>query len=162
GEFIARQDADDISVDDRLAKLVSFLDSHPAVALVGSNYEHIDSRGRKTGTITNIFTHPDDLKTSLVCCNQYGHGSILLRLSVLKKSGVYENVLHAEDYDLWVRISQVAEVANIEEPLYLWRRNEGGISLSNADFQVEQTFAIRDKAFKHFLAHRRVYRLFSY
>jgi glycosyltransferase involved in cell wall biosynthesis len=162
GEYIARQDADDISVPLRLGKEVAYLDSHPSVALVGSNYAHIDTKGKKTGTITNIFTHPDDLKTALISCNQYGHGSVMMRRSIFKKSGYYEDVLHAEDYDLWARISRVADVANIEEPLYLWRKHEAGIGVSNQQFQIDQTFAIRDKAFEHFLKHRREYKLFAF
>lgn len=162
GMYVARQDADDISVATRLEKEVTFLDVNPEVALVGSNYKHMDAQGHLTGTVTNVFTHPDDLKSALVTCNQYGHGSAMIRKNILEQTGMYENVGHVEDYDLWVRISQVAQVANISEPLYVWRKNEAGITLSNQELQIKQTFAIRDKAFKHYLKHRRQYRLWNY
>ncbi len=161
--YIARQDADDISDPTRLAKEVAYLDAHPNVALVGSNYAHIDTKSKRTGTVTNIFTHPDDLKITLVCCNQYGHGSVMLRKSALPKTDPYDkSVGHVEDYDLWIRLSRTADVANIEEPLYMWRRNDQGITLTNQQLQIEQTFALRDKAFEHFLKNRRQYRLFRY
>ncbi len=163
GEFIARQDADDISIPERLEKEVAYLDAHPKVGLVGSNYAHIDRKGNRTGTVTNVFTRPHDLKLTLITCNQYGHGSVMMRKDVLKKVGDYDkSVGHVEDYDLWVRISRVADVANIEEPLYLWRKTEESISHSNLDLQIQQTFAIRDKAFEHFLKHRRSYRILYY
>lgn len=162
GEYIARQDSDDISVKHRLKTEVEFLDSHPSVALVGSNYAHIDKVSKCTGTVTNIFTNSDDLKVALVTCNQYGHGSIMMRSSILEKVGMYDrSVGHVEDYDLWLRISRVADVANIEEPLYLYRKNEKGVTQQNLDLQIEQTFAIRDKAFEHFLKNRHDYRVLA-
>src|SRR5947207_1274318 len=50
GDYIARQDADDVSLPQRLKKEVEYLDAHPKVALVGSNYKHLDAKGKLTGT----------------------------------------------------------------------------------------------------------------
>jgi glycosyltransferase involved in cell wall biosynthesis len=162
GTYIARQDADDISELSRLEKEVNFLEKNPSVGLVGSNYVHIDESGKKTGAETHIFTHPSDLKACLVLCNQFGHGSIMLRTECLKLVGGYDPAVgHAEDYDLWVRISQLAKVANIEEPLYLYRNLSTSISHSKLEEQVKLTFMIRDKAFKHYLSHKREYKPFG-
>lgn len=163
GIFIARQDADDISMLDRFEKEIAFMNSHPDVGLIGSNYVHIDEKGKETGGHTNIFTHPNDLKACLVLCNQYGHGSILVRRDVLTKVGPYsQSVGHAEDYDLWIRISRVTKVANIEEPLFLYRNLPTSVSHSKLKEQIELTFKIRDKAFKHFIKNRSQYKLFGF
>ncbi len=162
GEYIARQDSDDISPPYRLEKEVKFLDDHPKVGMVGSNYTIMDKKGKHIVT-TNVFTHPDDLKIAQVTCNQYGHGSVMMRKSVLAKTGYYDKkVGYVEDYDLWTRISRVADIANFEEPLYFYRRNEAGVTLQNHELQINQTFAVRDKAFEHYLKHRREYKILSY
>ena len=162
GEYIARQDADDVSVKDRLEKEVKFLDEHPKIALVGSNYTIMDEKGKHLVT-TNVFTRPKDLKLAQVTCNQYGHGSVMMRTEIVRKCKGYDKrVGYVEDYDLWTRISRIADIANFEEPLFLYRRNDEGVTRQNLDLQIQQTFAVRDKAFKHFLKHRKDYSVFFY
>lgn len=162
GTYIARMDADDISTRDRLKIEVEYLDKHPEVALVGSNYTIIDHSGKSLVT-TNVFTHPDDLKLCLITCNQYGHGSTMFRKSVVEKLGKYSmQALHVEDYDLWIRISQKFQVANIEEPLYKWRKTEGSITGSNLELQIQQTYNARDRAFSFYLKNKRKYRVLSF
>lgn len=162
GEYIARMDADDISTRDRLKIEVEYLDKHPEVALVGSNYTIIDERGKSLVT-TNVFTHPDDLRLCLITCNQYGHGSTMFRKSIVEKLGKYDmQALHIEDYDLWIRISQKYQVANIEKPLYKWRKTEGSVTGSNLEFQVQQTYKVRDRAFGYYLKNKRKYRILSF
>lgn len=158
GEYIARQDSDDASTLDRLEKEVNFLDSHPNVGLVGSNYVVMDSKSWTPLATTNVFTKAKDLKLAQITCNQYGHGSIMMRAAIARKcKGYNPTVGYVEDYDLWNRISHITDIANIEEPLYLYRKNEEGISQSNMDLQIKQTFAVRDKSFKHFLNHKSEY-----
>jgi len=166
GEYVARQDADDISSRTRFEKEVQFLEENPSVGLVGSNNKHIGGEGKPSGVVTNVFTNPDDLKLCLVLCNQITHGSIMMRRSVLELvegiKGYDPKVGYVEDYELWVRISRVSKVAIIEEPLYQWRTTPGGVSNSNLELQIQQTFAVRDKAFEHFLKNKNQYRIFSF
>jgi len=162
GKYIARQDADDISVKNRFEKQVKLLESNKTIGMVGSNYTVMDETGKKLVT-TNVFTHPDDLKICQVVCNQFGHGSVMIRGQLIEEVGGYdESVGYVEDYDLWVRLSRMSGISNIEEPLYLWRKRAESITHSNHELQIQQAFSVRDKAFKHFMKHRRQYRIFGY
>lgn len=163
GRYIARMDSDDISTENRFETEVDFLNENPDVGLVGSNYTIIDEETEEIRTTTNVFTHPDDLKSTQVICNQYGHGSIMMRTDIARQLGGYdESVGHVEDYDLWTRISRVVDIANIQDSLYLYRSVPTGVTLKNHELQIRQAFAVRDEAFIHFLMHRRQYRLFSW
>ena len=151
GEFIARQDADDLSLPTRLEKQISFLDSHHKIGLVGSNYTIIDEEDTEL-VATDIFTHPDDLSVAEIVSNQFGHGSVVMRSSIVRKAKGYNAAVgHVEDYDLFVRMSRLSKIANLPEALYRWRRNPVGISLSNDTLQQEQAFAVRDRYFKKYL-----------
>ena len=159
GEYVARQDADDLSLPTRLEREVEYLDRHRAVGLVGTNYTIIDEDDVAQST-TSVFTHPDDLAVAQICSNQYGHGSVMFRRELVLGLGGYDpTVGHVEDYDLFVRIARVSKIANLAEPLYLWRRRSEGITLSNHEAQIAQAFAVRDREFGRLLADRRRFRL---
>lgn len=161
GRYVARQDADDISLPHRLAREVALLDSQPDVGMVGTNYTIIDEQGAPIVT-TSVFTHPHDLAVAEIVSNQYGHGSVMFRMSVLDEVGGYDpEVGHVEDYDLFVRIGRVAKLANIAEPLYLWRRNAEGVTFSNRELQVAQALAVRDQEFDRIVGERHRFRLYT-
>lgn len=132
GEFIARMDADDLSHPLRLEKQVAFLESHPTHALVGSSYYVIDERGRTTSH-AGVLTESAQIKAGLKDQNWFGHGSVMMRKSALGMVGGYdEEFRYAQDYDLWLRLSELYDVANIHEPLYFWRNTAHAISRSKA------------------------------
>lgn len=158
GEYIARQDADDISLPSRLEKQVRFLQKNNQIGMVGANYHVIDERGTVVDT-TNVFTQPTDLALAEIFTNQFGHGTIMARAELLKKHRFDQNYKHAEDYELWSRLAHEAELANLKEPLYKWRLHKGGITASkNAEMQL-QVRRINEREFAYFLAHRADYKL---
>jgi len=162
GGYIARQDADDISLPTRLEKEVTYLDSHPDVGLVGTNYIVMDETGKEL-VKTNMFNHPDDLSLALLITNQYGHGSVMFRRDLLPTIKGYDaDVGTVEDYDLWIRISCISKIANLEEHLYKWRKVKTSISHSGEEINIREALAIGDKAFGYFLNHRNRYRFFSF
>jgi glycosyltransferase involved in cell wall biosynthesis len=130
GEYIARQDADDISLPERLEKQVRFLDQNKDVGLVGTYFFMINEAG-KTICVWNRLPEGIDLKKILLKGNPFGHGSVMFRAECIEKVGPYrEEFKSVQDYDLWLRISEVYDVANIPEPLYKWRFHSKSISAS--------------------------------
>jgi len=161
-EYVARQDADDLSLPTRLEREVALLDEHPEIALVGTNYTIIDDDGRLL-TTTSVFTHPDDLAVAEIVSNQFGHGSVMMRRSVVAEIGGYDSGAGdiVEDYDLWLRIGRVGKLANLREPLYQWRRRDSSLSMADRQRAIDQSFALRDREFRRLMEERRSFRIFT-
>ena len=135
GEYIARQDADDISMPERLEKEIVFLDNNKNVGLVGTYYFEINEKG-KVLYITRPLDDNDALKEKLLKVNQFGHGSVIFRKECIETVGPYRKEFKsAQDYDLWLRISEKYNIANIPEPLYKRRLNINSISVNNKSQQ---------------------------
>ena len=128
GKYIARQDADDISKPERLEKQVAFLEAHPGVGLLGSRFEFIDEDG-KVKRQSLLPTDNDTLQERLPKINQFCHASVIMRKEALDKVGAYREFFrYAQDYDLWLRISEHCEIANLPETLVQYRELPEAIS----------------------------------
>lgn len=139
GEFIARQDADDISEPQRLAKQVAFLEVRPDVALVGTWYKVIDSTGRQIGA-TKLPRDCLKIRWHLLFYNTFVHSSIMLRRSpVVGQVGLYDETFHyAQDYDLWCRIAGSLSVANVPEYLIQYRDHASSMTSTSPDKAKEE------------------------
>ena len=125
GDFIARQDADDISQQMRFEKQVDFLGRNPQVGLLGTFSEFIDENGNLLSGNYPLITQNAQIQTRLYEMNCIRHGSVMIRRSSLEKVGMYYDVElePSEDYDLWLRIGEVAEIDNYPEALYIYREH---------------------------------------
>jgi glycosyltransferase involved in cell wall biosynthesis len=120
GEFIARMDCDDISLPHRLERQLDYLACHPDVALVGSWFEKL--QGRHSRVVKTPVDHAA-IRFFLIFDNTFLHSSIMIRRSLLEQFNLRFDPAfpYAEDYELWVRISRYARVANIPEVLVQYR-----------------------------------------
>lgn len=122
GDYIARMDADDISVGERIEKQVDFMERNSNVGLLGSCVYFIDENGYEIGT-SKVYN--GKYSVHFMC-----HGSILMRKSCLDKVGYYREIFkYAQDYDLWLRLSEICDVVNMSEPLYKLRIHKDSISM---------------------------------
>ena len=124
GKFIARQDADDISMPERLDRQVSFIHNKKDIALVGTWVLTINSNGEK---VDKVIYPCDDatIRKNIVLRNQFAHGSVMYRKEAVVSAGCYNELFRfSEDYNLWVRLVEFGEAANIPEFLYKWRMAE--------------------------------------
>lgn len=119
GKYIARMDSDDISLPDRLAKQIAFMESHPAVGICGTACRLF---GDEYG-ITKPKTRSDEIKSWLLFGPCMAHPTVVMRRDLIVKHSLrYDSEFEkAEDYELWIRFSRHCEMANIPEPLLLYR-----------------------------------------
>lgn len=141
GKYVARQDADDISKPERLEKQVAFLEGHPQVGLLGSRFEFIDEDG-DVKRQSFLPTDNDTLQERLTKINQFCHASVIMRKEALDKVGAYSEFFrYAQDYDLWLRISEHYEIANLPEMLVQYRELNNAISSEKILLQSRYAWA---------------------
>jgi len=124
GKFIARMDADDLMVGNRLYDQIAFLKKEPAYGIVGSWYRITDEKGNLLQSLKTQESH-DCIKLGLLFRNQFAHPSITMRTELVKQLKYKEDFIYTEDYDLWCRMAQVTKLANLPSYhlLYRWHSN---------------------------------------
>lgn len=131
GQYIARMDADDLSLPYRFEIQVGFLDKHPDYAVLGSSYLLIDQEGR-TVSLVKVPVDDSQIRESLLKQNCFGHGSVMMRREAVQQVGGYdERFKYSQDYDLWLKIVEAFKVSNIEQALYCWRVSNDSLSKMN-------------------------------
>jgi len=117
GEYIARQDFDDISYAIRLEQQVAFLDSHPRVGLVGGHYI-VEDENRGERYIRRWPTDHKSLVQAMSKAIPFAHTLVMLRKEALIAAGGIAEVETITDLKTWIRITQQGwELANVSEVL---------------------------------------------
>lgn len=153
GQYLARQDADDISLPTRLAEQSQYLDEHPACALLGSWADILVGNTPSDRSLQ----HPHfngDIGLKLLFFNCFVHSSVMIRKSALEKSGLYpeeREKFPPEDYDLWLRIAKDFEVANIPKALLQYRELPNSISRTKLEIMQERAELMSLHAIKDIL-----------
>jgi glycosyltransferase involved in cell wall biosynthesis len=144
GRYIARMDGDDIALPERLDRQVTFLESHPEVALVATAVQLINAAGERRPIITNPPSENAGIRQALMRANCFCHSSVMMRTGVLTQIGGYRPLyIDAEDYDLWTRFADTHELACISDALVLYRIHPRQVSLTRLEQQALVALAIR-------------------
>lgn len=144
GRFIARLDADDVALPDRFVRQIEFLDAHPAVGAVGGAAIVVDAAGRRGSTL-RFPTSSTAIQATLLRHNCLAHPSVMLRRAALEEVGGYR-FDHVEDYDLWLRLSERFELANLPEPMILYRIHPDQLSLLALEQKERPRLVVRESA----------------
>ena len=136
GTYLARQDADDASALTRLEEQVSYLEAHPRVGVCGTWTWQIDTQLGPLFSSELADNH--DLIVSFLNkgMNPYIHGSVMIRADLFRKTGGYRGSL-VEDFDLWVRLSEITRLGMLEKLGYYFWQSTSGIS-SGAHIRQQQ------------------------
>ena len=131
GEYIARMDADDISLSERLDKQVQFMDRNPVIGVLGTDIELIN----EFGTAYNEFKPPSIPTQSRAvnwtlffrCCIH--HPTVVARRTVLECLGGYSlDFAHAEDYEFWLRAIFKTKIMNLPDVLLKLRKHDRNVT----------------------------------
>lgn len=144
-DIVARMDADDVSAPERFAVTLPVLEA--GADLVGTSLWEIGADEAIPLGRRNPPTHPDMIKATARWHDPFNHPSVVYRRSAVRAAGGYEDLPLLEDYWLFARmIMQGARVANIAEPLVLYRvsagayERRGGLRLLRAELTLQVAF----------------------
>lgn len=130
GKYIARMDADDISLADRIKKQVEFLEKNPNISALGAFVNFIDENGKKTGDwdIDRNNTSTEQIKNYLAKSNCLAHPTMMIKADVLRKYKYNVKQVGADDWDLWMRlIADRHIIAKLPEVLLKYRIHSNSI-----------------------------------
>ncbi len=131
GKYVARMDCDDISCPNRLLKQVDYLESNEEIAVVGSQVEYIDSNGnRRGGRYWSRLLEPDELRWQCMFESPFVHSTVMMRTKIIRDTlgGYDENVQTSQDHELWSRVVDKFDCANLNEQLLKFRTHQESVS----------------------------------
>lgn len=154
GKYIARMDADDISLPDRLQKQLDFLDLHSSFLIVGCDHKKIGVDG---SVISNFFypKDPDQIRWNMLLGSGLivSNGAALLRRQLIDEIGSYSDLRAAQDFEFWTRLFEHVPlpIANMDEILYHYREHGSTTTRSQNSVQEHNAMEIRLKKIEQFL-----------
>jgi len=125
-EYIARMDADDISLPERLEKQFNFMELNPNVGVCGTWYKFLDG----SDTIYKPPQKSEKIKLLLFLRNVIGHPTAMIRKKCLIENKIrYDGSMEkSQDYNLWVRLREYTEFYNLPDVCLLYRNHSDQIS----------------------------------
>jgi len=137
GEYIARQDADDISLPRRFSAQVELMEKHPEASFCVSGTRVIAPEGEILDEI--IPNGSSEFLTQQLLDHMTGvpsHGCVMFRKEAYEKAGGYHwQFYYAQDADLWLRLGEAGPVVGVSECLYELRQNVTSISAAHSPMQ---------------------------
>jgi glycosyltransferase involved in cell wall biosynthesis len=124
-DLIARADADDINLPERLAKQYAYMQAHEDIDVLGTGAYLLDQTGQKVSTYSHPITHEELKKLSFLNIHFF-HPSVMIRSRFFEVAGLYDSsYTYAQDKEIWLRgLSAGCRYANLAEPLIEY--NTGG------------------------------------
>lgn len=140
GRYVARMDADDISLPERLELQVKFLDAHPETGLCGS---WIRTFGSSSKAVLERPAEHEAIRAFTLLDTPFAHPTVMLRREWIEHHHLRFNgeYFPTEDFELWTRALSCFKGANLPQVLLLYRVH--GKSLTGSDWSVMDDQAAR-------------------
>ena len=128
GEYIARMDADDISLPTRFEEQIEFMENDLDIGISGTWAETFGEN--RKNKILKYPKYHNELKTRLLFSVCFAHPTVMIRKNILDINNLEYNLnyANAQDYELWNNISQVTKMANIQKVLLKYRISSNSIT----------------------------------
>ncbi len=138
GTFVARLDADDVAMPQRLERQLARLRSTPTAAVIGSAVMELDVAGR-VGSPHSMPVGATVVRWAALFSSPFFHPTVVVERDVLERHSLrYDpSFEESEDYDLWSRLLDVAEGDNLPDPLVLYRVHSEQASQRRRELQRE-------------------------
>jgi glycosyltransferase involved in cell wall biosynthesis len=147
GAYVARLDADDVALPRRLERELARIRSAPTVGIVGSAVLELDESGR-VGRAHEMPGTPVEVRWSALFSAPFYHPTVLLSRDVLERHGLRYDASfdESEDFDLWSRLLEVVNGANVPDPLVLYRVHAAQASQRRSELQRECQLRVARRA----------------
>lgn len=139
GTYVARMDADDISLPDRLAVQVQHMEKHIDLGLCGGWIRYF---GAQSGVLRRPTSH-EAIQAFSLLDNPFAHPTVMLRRDLVDHHGLRFNgdYFPTEDFELWTRAMRLFTVTNL--PRVLLRYRAHAASLTGSDWSAMDEQAVR-------------------
>ncbi|MBF0195135.1 MAG: glycosyltransferase [Magnetococcales bacterium] len=154
GEWVARQDADDISLKHRLAKQVAFLNNNPEVGLLGTGSWIIDENGKRDKQPRVMPKTHTLISWHKLLLNPFCHSTTIFKRTLALEHPYDETIPYTQDFELWGRMLKTTIGANLEEPLIETRFHNQRLSFTKYKLQQEIGYKIIDNNLAQLLPSR--------
>ncbi|MBI4847510.1 MAG: glycosyltransferase, partial [Nitrospirae bacterium] len=151
GEYLARQDQDDISLPHRLKMQIAYLDDNPDIGILGTSAWIINGRGQYVAYMARP-AHQLEVLWSSLFANPFAHPSVMMRTRILRANRLtYDAQFHySQDYALWCQFLKFSQGANLREPLIKYRIHNSNASYTRAQAVTSEARAISKQCLREY------------
>jgi len=145
GKYLARMDADDFSYPKRLELQYNFLEKHPQAVICGGTIA-VCNQNLKVLNTRKYPIQDKEIRQKILRLNPFAHPTIMVRKTALLKAGGYNpKYCPAEDYELYLRLGQFGQFANLNSRLLKLRVHSDSISAGKIRQQAKLNYFLRTK-----------------
>jgi glycosyltransferase involved in cell wall biosynthesis len=153
GKYIARMDADDISVLERFSKQVEYLELNPEVGILGGKIQYMDTSGN-LGHVPVSFHGDLSIRWHCLFESPFFHPVVMFRKALVDRYDLRYDpaALHVEDFDFWSRFLLRTKGENLGNILLYYRIHSDSVSMRETALQNEMASVISSQAISRHLS----------